>query len=87
MASVSDIRGKPKFFQWKKNYKPDNLCELCKQHKYIIAVKWGCDWIIYTDLLITKKKELGTKLHAWCEEDGVAPNCFKEYQDKGYVPA
>jgi hypothetical protein len=85
MASVSDIRAKPKFFVRKKNCKVDQLCELCKNHKIIVAVKWGCDWIIYTDLLVKNKKDLGPRLHVWCEEDGVPPNCFREYQDAGYV--
>lgn len=85
MASVSDIRTKPKFFIRKKNANIANLCESCLQHKIIIAVKWGCDWILFTDLLVDSKKKLGPKLHAWCEEDGKPPSCFMEYKDAGYV--
>lgn len=85
MASVSDIRVKPKFFVLKKNAKLDNLCKVCIQHKIIIAAKWGCDWVIFTDLLVKNKTQLGPRIHAWCEEDNKPPACFREYQDAGYV--
>lgn len=90
MASVSDIRTKPKFFVLKKNFHPDKLCNICKSHTNILVVKWGCDYIITTDLLAKHKGELKSKIHAWCENDkgkteGKAPECFGEYQDAGYV--
>lgn len=90
MASVSDIRTKPKFFVLKKNHHPEKLCKICKLHTNILVVKWGCDYIITTDLLAKHKGELKSKIHAWCEsdkgkKDGKPPECFGEYQDAGYV--
>jgi hypothetical protein len=90
MASISDIRSRPKFFVWKKNFNPDNLCAICKDHQIVTAVKWGCDFIITTDLQAKEKDALKTHIHAWCISDkdkpeGNPPSCFREYQDAGYV--
>lgn len=90
MASVSDIRTKPKFFVLKKNYHPANLCDICKAHNIVLVVKWGCDYIVTTDLLAKHKGELKSRIHAWCEKDknkkeGKPPKCFGEYKDAGYV--
>jgi len=89
LASISDIRNKQKFFILKKNVNPDNLCEVCKNHKIVIAVKWGCDYIITTDLGAKTKGELKDHIHIWCTSDkdkpeGKPPSCFKEYKDAGY---
>lgn len=94
MASISDIRkDKPKWFVLKKNANLANLCEVCKKHKIIVAVKWGCDFVITTDLVAKDKSHLTTQLHVWCEDnqglenekDYTPPQCFREYQDAGFV--
>lgn len=92
MASVADIKAKQKFFVLKKNAHKENLCSICQQHEIIIAMKWGCDYIITTDLIAKSKNELAQHIHVWCETDkdkpeGKPPKCFGEYKDAGYYDA
>jgi len=89
VAAIADIKPKPKFFELRKNYNKNNLCEVCKEHKIIVAMKWGCDYIITTDLLAQDKAHLKSHIHVWCVSDknkpeGKSPPCFREYKDVGY---
>jgi hypothetical protein len=85
MASLVDIRDKRKFFVLKMNYKKEDLCEICRNHKIIMAVKSSCDYFIFTNLTATiedlRRQEC---IHGWCRVDQ-PPKCFMAYKDAGFV--
>jgi hypothetical protein len=85
MASLTDIRAERKFFVLKTNYKPEDLCPICINHKIIMAMKVSCDYFIFTNLSSTisdlKKQKF---IHGWCRVDK-PPACFSCYKDAGFV--
>lgn len=85
MASVADIRDKRKFFILKTNHKKDDLCNVCRNHKIIMAVKISCDYFIFTNLSASNGDLRGQKyIHGWCRVDD-PPKCFMAYKDAGFV--
>jgi hypothetical protein len=87
VASMVDIRDKRKFFVLKTNHKKKDLCEICINHKIIIAVKISCDYFIFTNLAATNADLRGQKcIHGWCRVNS-PPACFMAYKDAGFVDA
>jgi hypothetical protein len=85
MASLTDLRDKRKFFVLKTNYKKGDLCEICINHKIIVAVKISCDYFIFTNLTATNGELRNNRfIHGWCRVDD-PPLCFSCYKDAGFV--
>ena len=85
MASIADIRERRKFFVRKKNYDPNDLCEICRNHTIIMAQKISCDYFIFSNFNVTdidlKNRQA---IHYWCRIHD-SPRCFRAYKDAGFV--
>jgi len=86
MASEKDITSRVKFFTRKKGCPEGTLCEKCTHHHHVLAVRIGCDAMMFTDTrakspgLAFNIASSGQYLHLWCLEADDPPPCFEQFK-------